>query len=113
VVQVRPGSPAEEAGLVAGSDWAGGLTSGGDIITAVDGQPVARVEDLVAYLNGKAEGDEVTLTVVRDGSTIAVAVTLGSWPEESPVSSITPPTVPDWPNILPKNPDRPFFRGVP
>jgi len=113
VVQVRPGSPAEEAGLVAGSDWAGGLTSGGDIITAVDGQPAARVEDLVAYLNGKAEGDEVTLTVVRDGSTIAVAVTLGSWPEESPVSSITPPTVPDWPNILPKNPDRPFFRGVP
>jgi S1-C subfamily serine protease len=113
VVQVHPGSPAEEAGLVAGSDWAGGLTNGGDIITAVDGQPVASVEELVAYLNGKAEGDEVTLTVVRDGSTIAVAVTLGSWPEESPVSSITPPTVPDWPNILPKNPNRPFFRGVP
>ena len=113
VAQVHPGSPAEEAGLVAGSDWAGGLTSGGDIITAVEGQPVASVGDLVAYLNGKAEGDEVTLTVVRDGSTIAVAVTLGSWPEESPVSSITPPTVPGWPNILPDNPNRPFFRRLP
>ena len=106
VVGVHPGSPAEEAGLVAGTDWAGGVTADGDIIIAVDGQPVTSVQDIVAYLNGKVEGDVVTLTVLRDGSVIDVPVTLGSWPEASVISS-RPPVIPEW-KIIPDMPDMPF-----
>ena len=110
VVEVSPNGPTEEAGLLAaGTDRWGRPTTGGDIITAVDGQPVSSVADIAGYLNGKHEGDIVTLTVVRNGSTIFVPVTLDSWPEQddSP-GRVLPPGIPDWPEILPDVPKGPF-----
>ena len=54
IVGVVAGSPAEKAGLVeGGKNKAGDATSGGDIITAVDGNPVARVDNLISYFNKK------------------------------------------------------------
>jgi len=86
VVQVTPNSPADQAGLKGGvrsrSNGLGTrLQPGGDVITAVDGVAVAKVEDIVGYLDTKKVGDKVTLSVVRDGKTIKVDVTLGAWPE--------------------------------
>lgn len=69
VAEVRSGSPAEEAGLRAG-----------DVITTVDGQALASAEELQRLIELKKPGDEVELTVERDGATRTVTVTLGSRP---------------------------------
>ncbi len=67
VVQVQPGSPASEAGL-----------SAGDVITAVGDRPVTTSTELTAAVRSYAPGDEVTLTVRRDGGTTTVDVTLAT-----------------------------------
>ena len=51
-------------------------TTIGDIITAIDGHAVAAVPDLTSYLNSKQPGDEVTLTIHRNGSEQTVKLTL-------------------------------------
>jgi S1-C subfamily serine protease len=56
VGQVRPGSPAEQAGLRAG-----------DVITALGGQPVQRAADLHGLISQMPKGRDVSLTYVRDG----------------------------------------------
>ena len=92
VIDVTAGSPAEKAGLQ-GSTIAGGqnqlpgsgqgngnqTTTIGDIITAIDGHAVAAVPDLTSYLNSKQPGDEVTLTIYRNGSEQTVKLTLAAW----------------------------------
>lgn len=81
VVQVVPGSPAEKAGLRGGSRETEipGLLAGGDLIIAIDGQPVRRFDDLLKYLiNHKQPGDDVVFTVLRDGEEVEVTVRLGS-----------------------------------
>lgn len=77
VLEVVAASPADEAGLIGGGTTAGGdPDEGGDVITAADGQTLASIEDLIDFLNTKAAGDEVTLTVVRDEQTLELSVTL-------------------------------------
>ncbi|MBN2550428.1 MAG: trypsin-like peptidase domain-containing protein [Anaerolineales bacterium] len=50
---------------------------GGDVIIAIDDQPVAHFEDILIYLAlNKDPGDVVVLTVLRDGKTIEIKVTL-------------------------------------
>jgi S1-C subfamily serine protease len=53
----------------------------GDVIVAVDGTPLRRVEDLLAVLRGRAPGDRVTLTIARDGDEREVEVELSDRPE--------------------------------
>jgi S1-C subfamily serine protease len=48
----------------------------GDVITALDGVPVASVEDFLAALNKRQAGHYVTLTVLRSGRTMDVKATL-------------------------------------
>ncbi len=80
VLEVVPASPADEAGLIGGGTTAGGdPDEGGDVITAFDGQTLASIEDLIDFLNTKAAGDEVTLTVVRDEQTLELSVTLAAF----------------------------------
>ncbi len=62
---VTSGSPAERAGL-----------QQGDLVTAVDGSPVADATQLIVTIRSQAPGDTVTLTVERNGSTTEVPVTL-------------------------------------
>ena len=45
--------------------------AGGDVITAVDGQPVTGMDDVIAAVNAKQAGDQVQLDVLRDGDTAA------------------------------------------
>jgi 2-alkenal reductase len=58
------------------------LQAGGDLITAIDDQPVKTFDDLLIYLeNTKSPGDKVVLTVVRSGGDEArVTITLGERP---------------------------------
>jgi len=83
VTGVTPGGPADEAGLRAGSQPTNieGLQAGGDIITAIDGQPVDTFDEMLSYLTtSKSPGDTVVLTVLRDGQPMDITVTLGERP---------------------------------
>lgn len=52
------------------------LGVGGDLITAVDGQPVAREDDLIRTVSKKRVGDTILLTVNRGGRSLQVPVKL-------------------------------------
>jgi S1-C subfamily serine protease len=81
VGEVASGGPAEKAGLKGGS--AANTTSmpvGGDIITAVDKRAVTSVPEISGYLDTKAVGDTVTLSILRDGKPMDITVTLAAWP---------------------------------
>ncbi|HEX5996207.1 MAG TPA: trypsin-like peptidase domain-containing protein [Jiangellales bacterium] len=67
VREVQPGSAAAEAGL-----------ENGDIVTHINDRLVTDAESLIAAVRSYRPGDEVELTVVRDGETITLPVTLGS-----------------------------------
>jgi putative serine protease PepD len=67
VVQVQPGSPAADAGLGAG-----------DVITAVGDRQVTTSTELTAAVRSYAPGEQVALTVRRDGGTSTVDVTLAT-----------------------------------
>jgi len=87
VVGVVEDSPADKAHLrgsertikVDGEE----IKTGGDVIIAVDDEPVHGIDDLVAYLVCHTRpGQKITLTVIRDGHEVSVPVTLGERPEE-------------------------------
>jgi len=79
---VTPGGPAEKAGLLgAGSCDSEGLTSGGDLLVAIDGQAIVDFNDLLSYLvEHTAVGQEVTVSVLRDGKEVNLPVTIGPRP---------------------------------
>ncbi|MDQ4075020.1 MAG: trypsin-like peptidase domain-containing protein [Chloroflexota bacterium] len=85
VTGVVPGGPADQAGL-RGSDrqitLPGGtaVRTGGDVIVAIDDREVRDFDDLVNYLDTRSVGDEVVLTIIRDGERMEVPVTLGARP---------------------------------
>jgi putative serine protease PepD len=66
---VTAGSPAEAAHLHAG-----------DLVTAFGGTAIKGASDLISAIAGRAPGDRITLTVLRDGATVHVPVTLGTQP---------------------------------
>lgn len=69
VVGVVPGSPGAAAGLVPG-----------DVITAIAGQPMRQMSDLLVFLRRAQPGQTVTLTVLRNGQTRETEVTLSERP---------------------------------
>jgi S1-C subfamily serine protease len=111
VISVTADSPAQAAGLIGGNlDTNGSPASGGDIITAIDGQSVAAVPDISNYINtNKKVGDTITLSVLRNGSQQQVQVTLGTWPDT--VTQNTPQY--GIPNIPFGNGGRHFRQDVP
>ncbi len=96
VSSVVPDGPTAKAGLKGATGGAEGTPGkGGDIITAVDGKPVTRVEEISDYINTKEVGDTVTLSVLREWRKLEIKVTLEAWPDRVPAR--TPP--PDHPEI--------------
>jgi S1-C subfamily serine protease len=75
-MRVLPGSPAEKAGLRATHRNANGRITLGDLIVAVDGEPVGKANDLFDLLGRHKAGDKVTLTIERDDQRLDVQVTL-------------------------------------
>jgi hypothetical protein len=54
---------------------------GGDVITAIDGEKINGMDELISYLSAKTEvGKTVTLTVLRNGDERQVEVTLMARP---------------------------------
>ena len=50
----------------------------GDVITAIDGKPVKKVNDLFSLLETKKIGDVVQVEILRDGKKQTVEVTLAA-----------------------------------
>lgn len=71
VAAVTPDSPAEAAGLLVG-----------DIILALDAQPIESSEDLFDLLWGNRIGSEVRLDVLRGGAPTQVSITVGERPNK-------------------------------
>src|SRR5215207_8894426 len=67
--EVRSGTPAARAGL-----------QNGDVVTKLDGESVGSAGELRRLIDAKSPGDEVELTIERNGSTKTVTVTLGTRP---------------------------------
>jgi S1-C subfamily serine protease len=86
VQRVDSGSAADEAGIrgpsraVIVGNYELGV--GGDLITAVEGKPVARDDDLQRNLNRKHAGDNMELTIYRKGNSQKITVKLGAAPEK-------------------------------
>jgi S1-C subfamily serine protease len=76
LVQVVPNSPAARAGLQAFRRGASGEVVSGDVITAVNDDPVADLDDMLTLLERRQPGDTVTLTVWRAGQTRRQSVVL-------------------------------------
>ena len=71
VSSVQSGSPADKAGLKGTTrDIIGPNTHIGDIITAIDGHTVKRIDDIINYIEmHKSVGSNVKLTINRNGQT--------------------------------------------
>ena len=86
VEQVLNGGPAGDAGIkgATGQATIGGQTVpiGGDIITKVDGKQVTGMDDVISAVNEHKPGDDLTLTVWRDGQQRDVTVKLGDRPAQ-------------------------------
>ena len=73
---LSPGKGAEQAGLRPTRVDGDGSVKLGDVIVAVDGGPVGSLDDLLRILDRHEEGDQVTVTIERDGARKDVPVTL-------------------------------------
>ncbi len=86
VVQVVPGGAADRAGLRGGNERAylgnTPITTGGDLIVAIDGQDVQDQQDLSHVMNNHRAGDSVRVTIYRGKRKMDVNVTLGEAREQ-------------------------------
>ncbi len=83
VVEVVPCGPADQAGLQAGTQPTDipGLFAGGDLIIKVDDQEVLQFSQLLSYMMlNKQPGDDMNVTVLRNGQEMTFTVTLGERP---------------------------------
>jgi S1-C subfamily serine protease len=71
VVEVTPGSGADEGGIEAG-----------DVIVEIDGQQVERDDQVLRAVRGHHPGDEIAVVVVRGETRESLTVTLGNFEGE-------------------------------
>jgi 2-alkenal reductase len=88
VVDVVPGGPAEEAGIQPSEETVEmdgyPIPIGGDVITAIDGEPITSFDDLIIHLVRRTEpGETVEVRVLRDGEPETLSVTLAARPQNS------------------------------
>ena len=70
--------PANQTTVVDGLE----LPIGGDIIVAINGEPIKGMDDVIAYvIEHTRPGDTVEFTVIRDGNEVMVSITMGGRPE--------------------------------
>jgi S1-C subfamily serine protease len=87
IVQVVPGGAAERAGLRAGNQHAyignTPIMLGGDLIVAIDGDPVADAGDISRIMNRHRAGDTVRVTLYRGKQKMEINVILGELKEQT------------------------------
>jgi serine protease Do len=95
VVDITADSPADKAGIRGGDVLSSvdgqDMRLGGDVIVAVDNQTVRVMEDLLSYLEEqKAVGDNIELSIVRDGKTEHIDLTLAARPSQGSEDVLPP-----------------------
>lgn len=88
VAEVAAGGPADKAGLRGATRevTVGGRRAivGGDVIIAVNGEPVTSFEDILIYMALNTNpGQQITLTIIRNGKQQDVQVTLAPRPQQA------------------------------
>ena len=85
IAEMRPNGAAERAGLRGPKitkSRRGPFTvnredrSAADLIVAIDDQKIVTADDFLSYIEGKRPGDEVILTIVREGRRMQMPLTL-------------------------------------
>jgi putative serine protease PepD len=69
IAEVVPGGPADQAGI-----------QSGDLVVAADGEDINNFDDLLTYIARHQPGDQIVLSIQRDGDQGDVTVTLGERP---------------------------------
>jgi len=87
LTEVIPGAPADKAGLRGGQRQVrvgnSLLPVGGDIITAIDGEPIASTQELTLFLDTHTRiGQTIQVTFIRDGQEMSLPATLTERPRE-------------------------------
>jgi S1-C subfamily serine protease len=78
LVQIAPGGPAARAGLRPFARDRDGSIVAGDVITAINDEAVANVDDMLTLLEKRQPGETVTLTLWRAGKSRKQALVLAS-----------------------------------
>jgi len=82
ILETAPDGPADQAGVQGGDRVVQfgefSLPVGGDVLVAIDEQPLRSNRELTLYLDTQTQvGQQVTLTLVRDGEELVIEATLG------------------------------------
>ena len=99
VIDVNANGPADKAGIQGGDeiDRVNGreVELGGDVIIAIDGKPVRKIDDVLSHLEReKSVGDKISLTIIRDGNIQEKNTTLEARPDsETLVNSSRHPSL--------------------
>ena len=99
VIDVNSNGPADKAGIRGGDkiDTIEGreVELGGDIIIAIDGNPVRKIDDILSHLEReKSVGDNISLTISRDGIVQEKTTVLQARPDsETLISSSQHPSL--------------------
>lgn len=87
IESTQPGGAADRAGLRGGNQMAylGNMqiSIGGDLIVAIDGQPVTNSQDVAEIMDRHQPGDAVTVTFYRGQRRMSVRVVLGEAAERT------------------------------
>jgi 2-alkenal reductase len=99
ISEITDNGPAEKAGMRGSQDTASqnGRTVeiGGDVVTAIDGQPVTSFDDLLVYVALQTQpGQEITVSILRDGEPMDLETTVEARPETVEPAQPAIPTLP-------------------
>jgi S1-C subfamily serine protease len=102
---IMKNSPADKAGTHGSTTDQYGRKHLGDIIIAADGRNITKADDLVNYIGQhKSVGDNLTLTVYRNGHAVDLKATLTARPSLIPfliIRSAPPSSIPHLPPTMP------------
>lgn len=93
ITSITPGGPADKYGLRAAqltaSDTGRPAITGGDIILKIDNQDVRKIDDVLSYLERHTSvGDDVHLTINREGAVKELNVVLDARPSPIDIQNI-------------------------
>ena len=97
---ITKNGPADKAGVHGSTTDQYSKKHIGDVIIAVDGHKVVRIDDLGSYIDQhKSVGDNISLTVYRNGHVIDLKTTLAARP--TPLPSLITRSAPPFPTPQP------------
>jgi putative serine protease PepD len=88
IVEVTPGSPADEAGLRGGGSGSDQSVAGGDLIVAIDGKQMRDEDAVAAAVAAHKPGDEIEIEYYRGDEKRTATVEL----TERPANADTAPS---------------------